>query len=383
MKKTNFLSSFKDLSAVGVANIIPTAIGGLFWFYVATLVQVEEYGEIHYLLAIAGIAGIISMLGAGSSVTVLTAKGENILPTISFFAILSSIISSIVLYIVLDDLGTSIYVVGLVIFGIITAELLGSKMYTKYAKFVIFQRVLMVGLAILFYNLFGYQGIILGIALSFFPLSFQLYHSLKDKKFKINDIKIRKKFLFNNYVLELSRTFSGSTDKLIIAPLFGFVLLGNYQLGIQLLALLTLIPTIVYQYTLPRNSTGEYDIKLKQLTILVSIIIAIISFFVSPILINTFFPKFLDAVEVVKIISFVIIPITINLMYISEFLSNLQSKTVLIGSGIFLAVQIPGIIIFGEFLGIIGVALGLLLGNSVESVYLFIMKRKFHNLEKV
>lgn len=382
MRKTNFLSNFKNLSAVGIANIIPTVIGGLFWFYVATLVQVDEYGEINYLLSVAGIAGIISMLGAGSSVTVYTAKGDNIVPIISFFAILSSVIASIILYIVLDHLGVSIWVVGFVIFGIITAELLGGKMYAQYAKVVIFQRLLMVGFAILFYNWFGYQGIILGIALSFFPLSFQLYRSLKGKKLKINDLKLRKKFLFNNYILELSRTFSGSTDKLIIAPYFGLILLGNYQLGVQLLSLLTIIPIIVYQYTLPRDSKGEYDSKLKQLTIIVSIIIAIISFIISPILIKTFFPKFIDAVEVVKIISFAIIPITINLMYISEFLGNLKSRIVLIGSGIFLAVQISGIIILGEFLGIIGIALGLLFGNVAESVYLFMMKqKKIHNFE--
>ena len=382
MRKTNFLSNFKDLSAVGIANIIPTVIGGLFWLYVATLVQVDEYGEINYLLAVAGIAGIISMLGAGSSVTVYTAKGYNIVPIISFFAILSSVIASIILYIVLDDLGVSIWVVGFVIFGIITAELLGGKMYAQYAKVVIFQRLLMVGFAILFYNWFGYQGIILGIALSFFPLSFQLYHSLKGKKLKINDLKLRKKFLFNNYILELSRTFSGSTDKLIIAPYFGLILLGNYQLGVQLLSLLTIIPIIVYQYTLPRDSKGEHDSKLKQLTIIVSIIIAIISFIISPVLIKTFFPKFVDTIEVVKIISFAIIPITINLMYISEFLGNLKSRIVLIGSGIFLAVQISGIIILGEFLGIIGIALGLLFGNVAESVYLFMMKqKKIHNFE--
>jgi len=380
LKETNFFSNFKDLSAVGVANIIPTAIGGLFWFYVATLVQVEEYGEINYLLAIAGIAGMISMLGAGSSVTVYTAKGENIIPAISFFAILSSIFSAIILYVVLDDFGTSIWIVGFVIFGIITAELLGSKMYSKYAKFVILQRLLMVGFAILFYNLFGYQGIILGIAISFFPFSFQLYRSFKGQKFEFNDLKLRKKFLMNNYVLELSRTFSGSTDKLIIAPIFGFVLLGNYQLGVQLLSLLTILPVIVYQYTLPRDSKGEHDSKLKKLTIIVAIIIALISFFVSPILIKELFPKFTEAIEVVKVISFVLIPITINLMYISEFLGNLRSKIVLIGSGIFLAVQIPGIIILGEFLGILGVVSGLLLGNSAETVYLIIMKRKLRNL---
>jgi O-antigen/teichoic acid export membrane protein len=377
------MSNFKDLSAVGVANIVPTAIGGLFWFYVASLVQVEEYGEINYLLAIAGVAGIISMLGAGSSITVYTAKGENIVPTISFFVILSSVVASIILYIILENLGTSIWVVGFVIFGIITAELLGSKMYKQYAKFVIFQRVLMVVFAILFYYLIGYQGIIIGIGLSFVPFSFKLYQSIKGKKIKINDLKLRKNFLLNNYVLELTRTLSGSADKLIIAPYFGFALLGNYQLGVQLLSLLTIIPVIVYQYTLPRDSKGEYNLKLKRLTIIVSIIIAIISFFVSPILIMKVFPKYLDAVDVVKIISFVIIPITINLMYISEFLGKLKSKIVLMGSGIFLATQIPAIIILGEFMGITGIAAGLLLGSSAESIYLFLMKQKIQNLEKV
>ena len=69
-------------------------------------------------------------------------------------------------------------------------------------------------------------------------------------------------------------------------------------------------------------------------------------------------------------------------MYISEFLGNLKSRIVLIGSGIFLAVQISGIIILGEFLGIIGIALGLLFGNVAESVYLFMMKqKKIHNFE--
>ena len=76
----------------------------------------------------------------------------------------------------------------------------------------------------------------------------------------------------NSYILDFSRTFSGQTDKLIVAPMLGFALLGNYQLGLQLLSLLSILPSIVYQYTLPHDATGRSNKKLKKITILVSVL---------------------------------------------------------------------------------------------------------------
>ena len=56
------------------------------------------------------------------------------------------------------------------------------------------------------------------------------------------------------------------TPSIFVAPLFGFAILGNYQLGIQLVAILGILPGIVYQYILPRDSSGESNKKLKKLT---------------------------------------------------------------------------------------------------------------------
>lgn len=383
MNEKNFFSDWKNISSVGIANIIPTIISGFFWFYVASFLKVEEYGEIGYLLGVGSILATISMLGTGSSIIVYTAKGENIIATISFFVILSSTIMSLIMYLIFENLGISIWIIGFVIFGIIGAEFLGRKAYRTYAKFIILQRILMVIFAILFYNLIGYEGIILGIGISFIPFSIKFFKIIKNNKFQINYLVSRKNFLLNNYVLELSRTLGSSIDKIVIAPLFGFMILGNYHLGIQFLSVLTIIPTIVYQYTLPRDSNGENDYKLKKITILTSVIIAIMSFFILPEIIQLFFPKYFDSIEIIKVLSFTIIPISINMMYISELLGNLKSKVVLYGSGIFLIVEIIMIIILGDFMGAIGMGIALLIGHSAESCYLFNMNKKFKNLEKI
>src|SRR3989304_6244168 len=98
--------------------------------------------------------------------------------------------------------------------------------------------------------------------------------------------------MMNSYVLDLSRTFSGQTDKLIVAPMLGFALLGNYQLGIQFFSLLILLPSIVFQYILPHDASGNPNRKLKKITILVSIFLAILGISLSPIVLPVLFPKF-------------------------------------------------------------------------------------------
>ena len=114
-----------------------------------------------------------------------------------------------------------------------------------------------------------------------------------------------------------------------------------------MLAILTILPGIVYQYILPRDSSGDSNKKLKKLTIIVSIILAGLGLILAPIILPILFPKFTEAIEVIQIVSISVIPSTINLIYISKFLGNELSKIVLIGSGIFLSVQIVSILILG------------------------------------
>lgn len=46
----------RDLGVLGSADLVGNGISAAFWFYLATILETEHYGEIHYFLGIAGIA---------------------------------------------------------------------------------------------------------------------------------------------------------------------------------------------------------------------------------------------------------------------------------------------------------------------------------------
>jgi len=64
--------------------------------------------------------------------------------------------------------------------------------------------------------------------------------------------------------------------------------------------------------------------------------------------------EFVDAIPITQIISFAVIPITLTAIYNSKFLSLEKSKIVFIGSAIFISIQIIGIYILSDTMGIIG-----------------------------
>ncbi|SVD11109.1 uncharacterized protein METZ01_LOCUS363963, partial [marine metagenome] len=51
----NKLFAHKGLALIGSADIIGNAISAIFWLVIASLLLVEEYGEISYLMAIASL----------------------------------------------------------------------------------------------------------------------------------------------------------------------------------------------------------------------------------------------------------------------------------------------------------------------------------------
>jgi O-antigen/teichoic acid export membrane protein len=371
------LEKLKNLTALGIANIATAAIAGLFWIYIASIIEVDEYGEIGYTLSIATLIAGISLLGAKSSLTVFAARKESIIRPLSLFIISVGILISIIIYIVLTDFGVSIYVIGFIIFTITNAELLGKKLYITYSKYLIIQRTLMVVLSLLLYYFFGYQFIILGIAISFLPFSIKFYNLIKNNKVGLSKLKNKKQIILSNYVLEISGLLPGTLDRIIIGPMFGFMILGNYFLGLQVFMVLTVIPSAVYQYILPQDASKTSTAKIKKVIIVISIIFAILGFFLSPILIPTVLPKYSDAIEVIQIMSFVVIPTTINLIYASKFIAELKSKIVIVGSIIFISVQITGLLCLVEYFGVNGLALSLLIADSVVLIYYTIVDKYY------
>ena len=66
--------AYKGLGMIGSADIIGAIITGIFWLFIATFLEVEEYGQIHYFLGIAGVAYVITLFGTQHTITVYSAK---------------------------------------------------------------------------------------------------------------------------------------------------------------------------------------------------------------------------------------------------------------------------------------------------------------------
>ena len=369
-KKFKHVDLIKNLSFVGISDILGVVISSGFWLYIATIINETEYGEISYFLAIAGMSSSFVLLGAENTLIVYTAKKVKIQSAIFFIVSIIALITSIVLFIIFQSLEISIILLGYIIFGLAVHEIIGRQLYKTSSKYLIAQRVLMVGLSLGLYEIIGLNGLLLGIGFSHLIYVIRIFQIFREVKVDFTIFKKYFSFMMYNYSLKIGEAVAGNIDRIIIAPVFGFAILGNYQLGLQILAILEIIPAIIYKYTLPQDATGNVNKKLKIITILTSIFLAIIVYFVSPILLPIIFPEHENIVGVTQIMIFVIIPVTIGLMYQSKFLGQEKSKILLGSQIIFAAVLILSIFLLGELWGYNGIIIALLISHSVHVSFL-------------
>lgn len=383
----NFIRSLlhdtKDVQHVGIGNIAGKVIVGIFWFYMATVLGSENYGQVSYLIALGSMGAAISMVGTSNTLIVYTAKKVPIESALYSIALILGTIAAIVLYIFSSNIVVSIFVFGYIFYNLGIAQLLGNKLYKKYSIILIIQKILFVSLALLFYYVIGFEGVVLGFGLSMLVFSYIVLKELKDTKIDFKILKPRFGFMINNYALTIEKVLNSQVDKLIIAPMFGFALLGNYALSIQFLSIMLIIPSIVFQYTLSQDATGNLSRKIKKISIISSVIVAILGIILSPILIPIIFPEYVEAIQLIQIISFQVIPSAIILSYNSELLGKEKSRFVLIGQGISVSVYLIGLLTLGTIIGINGVAISLVLSGICQAVFYIIIIRHLKNQEGI
>ena len=365
------IRGLRSVATIGSSNIIGTAITSVFWISIAGLLGAESYGELSYFLAIIGISSIIAMIGGGYTMQVYAAKGVKIESSLYFLGIIASTVAAITLFLMFENFGVSICVIGIVAFNLILFEILGKKLYKKYFKIFVGQKILFVLIAFAFYFVFGtVEGILVGYGVSLLLFSQIIYKSFKNNKVNFSLIRERIKFLSHNYIAELSATARNHVDKLIIAPLLGFSFLGNYFLGLQVLAIMLIIPGIVFKYTLPEDSTGKSTGKIKILTIIVSFFIMLLGIFVAPLVIPIVLPEYAATIDLIPILSLVIIPRTISVMITSSFLGKENSKYVVIGNIITFGVLVVSLFPLAELFEITGVAIAYVIAFSSSTTYM-------------
>ena len=371
--KEYFLQA-KNLTAVGISNVIANGISGIFWIYLASLLGVEGYGELGYLLAIMGTIGSLASFGTINTLIVYVSKGEKIQATIFCIVLISATIIGIISYFVFQNEAIAIYPLGYVIFSSVLFDLLGRKSFVNYGKYMIVQRVIMVSLALLLYQQYGINGIVLGYSLSFFPFIFLMYRGFKESRIDFSILRGKTVFITNNYVTHVLKIIYLNIDKLMIFPLFGSMVLGPYQLGFQIFSIAMLLPNIVIQYTLPHDAIGAKNIKLKKIAVIVCIIITVLAILGAPIIIPEIFPEFKESVEVVQIMSLALIPSSLSVLYSSELLGSERSKIVLFGAIIGISVIVIGIFTLGKHYGLVGLTASFVIAKIAEFLFLHIKK---------
>ena len=377
-------SGIKNISLLASSAITGNAISALFWLYLAGLLGQENYGELGYLIAIAGITSNIALIGGTWVMTVYTAKGKDVQSVLYLISLISSGISAIILYAIFQNVGLSTYVIGFVIFTLIISEFQGRKLYKNYAKFWVLQKLFFVLISLGLYQFIGADAILLGYGLSFMLFFKRMYISLKTKNYNFKFLKEKSGFIANNYSLDLASSIKGEIDKLMIVPMFGFGLLGNYYLGLQFVSVLSIIPGVVFTYILPQDASGKSTSKLRILTILGSVILAVLGIFLAPVLIAILFPEYEESLVLVPILSISIIPATISSMYTSKFLGKEKSSFVLIGYIISIISLVLGILILVEIFQTVGLAIAYVLAISIQAIFLLIINFvKRDSLEKI
>lgn len=372
------ISKFKDLTSLVSATVVTNAIGGIFWLYMASLLGTEKYGEVSYFISIAVIVSTISLVGMTNTIIIYGSKGIKLQSTVFLTGLISSSISAVILFFIfVNNLGTSLFVIGFVVFTLITSDLLGRKNYSKYSKIIFIQKIMLIILAIIFYHLIGIQGIILGMAISFFPFIYIILKTFNEIKIDFSILKGKYKFIINSFLLDISNASSGSIDKIIVAPMVGFTLLGNFQLGLQFMAILIIIPGVFYQYILPQDANKSPTKTMKKIMVYISVVLTVLCIVLSPIVIPLLFPKFTESIEVIQIMSVSIISSTVTSTYVSKFLGMTKSKIVICGTGVGLASLIPLLLLLTTTLGINGAALAVVISSIIHTIYYVVINRVY------
>ena len=378
----NKLFAHKGLALIGSADIIGSAISAVFWLVIASLLLVEEYGEISYFIAIASL-GLCCVVGSPETLTVFSTKHQKIIPTILVLTLIFAVLASLIAFIIVQRFEIIFLIFSFIVLEVSITLLLGKKLYSKYSKFMLTQKILQFAIGIGLSFSLGVNGVLIGIALANLTLIPIFYKELRYYKIDLSLLKPKKEFITNTHLIYLISVFRRDIDKIIVVPILGFTVLGNFALTLQFFTIMMIISSISYKYLLPKDVSGEKNVKLKKFLILISILIAFSGFFFSPFFIENFFTKFTESIIPIQIVSFSAIPSTISVILFSKILALEKSRFLLIANSVHMCVVIIATIFLGIFYDIIGVAIAFVLGNTVWAItlaainYNYVGKGKF------
>ena len=364
------MKGVKEILSLSVGDYGGAIIVSAFWFLLAFLISPEEYGEIHYFIGIAGLAFSISLLTTQETIVVYTAKNVKLAPTLFLISLIAGGIAAVVITALFSRVDSSFLLLGFIVNDLAIGYIVGKKLFTKYPKYFLLQKSLTFVLGISFFYLFGVEGIIFAIALSYGHFLFIIAKVFRTSSIDFSLLKKHRGFIGNNYFMNVSGAVRSHIDKIIIVPLIGFEILGNYALALQIYAVLMIFSNIIYRYALPHDASGTSTRKIKLIGLSYAVGVSMLGFTILPLIVPQIFEKFSDIGPAIQIISLAIIPTTIGLFYTSQILGR-EKSSVILASRILGSISIIAmLVVLAPLYGMVGAASAFVLSALVGCVFL-------------
>ena len=189
-----FLQKIKELVTLGSGDVIGSVLSAIFWFYLASQIKPDAYGEIHWFLSIAGFFSYMAMFGTLNTITVYTAKNIKIQSTLYLISLIASIVLSLMVIIVFPgfyEIDSAVILIAYVINTLAVGDLLGRKLYSAYSKYVLVQKGLTLGLGLIFFYSFGYESILFALGLSYVFYVKRIFMVFRTQKINFSLVKER------------------------------------------------------------------------------------------------------------------------------------------------------------------------------------------------
>ena len=362
----------KKFGSIATGETISGVIGSIFWLYLASLLTVSDYGELQFLIGIASFGVGLSLLAQTNTIIVYEVKQRGLRGILFLMSFIMAGIVSVILFIIYSKLDIIFLMFGMICGEMAIGYLMGRKLFIKYSIFLISQKVLMIVLVIGLYFLMGIEGIIYGIAISYIPVAILVLSTFKNTSFNFPLLKNNFGFIFYNYSERLIVFSRRNLDKLIIMPILGFEILGEFALGLQIYSIMILFASISFKLLLLNDSEGKDSKKMSIVILSISTIIALLGITIAPIIVPIIFPQFTSVIEIIPIMSLAVIPNAIMLIMSSKFIGNEKSKFILIGTIMYAISYLLLIIFLGSTYGIQGLAFTFLITSTGHAVYLMV-----------
>jgi len=358
---------------VTLGPVIGNVIFALLWLTLATILTVEEYGKISYLLAISVLGVTFSLFGLRTTMLTYIPKGiKDLKNQINSFILISSITIAIFSLFVFQSISIFLLIISMAFFMMSTGECLANKKYKEYVFLVIGSKSSQVVLILIFYFIGGIEFALIGYSIGYILFSYRYFSSLRFFKFRFNEVRSRIRFVLHSFSLQLTNNMPWY-DKFLIAPLFGFFVLGQYQIGIQFLLFVAVIPQILFQYLLPENAAGISHTRIKYTGIIVNIVLVVILIVAMPFILPNFFPKYVESISAIQIILIGGVPLTINYVVGAKLLASGQSKYVFHGVLLYVGILTISIFTFGLAYSTMGLAISIVLALSSHALFLLLI----------